>query len=133
MTKSYIEAIEEAFKDPFNFNTEKMEAVVAETVEYLKDLKERFESDDPMVREKAKEMALEVQEGLAKQVEHLCKTTGLDMAQLTDLASTQVAADQQEQLAEADKKFEAIFSKNDVEPAAKPARFNRSKKINLVG
>lgn len=131
MTNTYLKTVEEMFEDLGGFTPDKMQALIGETMEYFTDLQARFGSEDAEVREKALNMAKEVQKGLEKQIESICKKAGFEPSELASVISAQVGAPQADLLSEAEKRFSTVFGEQEAPTEVKKAR--KSNKIKLVG
>jgi hypothetical protein len=132
MTESYIKMVEEIFSDVSAITEEKVEAFIAQTAEYLKDLQERLASGDEKVQKGAMDAAAAVQAGLGKQIEALLAMVGASASELAELADSSMSEEQKEMIEKAKKQFS--FAEDKAEKSTPKSIFKRkSNKIRLVG
>lgn len=83
---SLTKQLEDTFGNLENFAPEKLDGLLAETMQLFRYIQGKMESSDPSDREEAAQVALELKEALEKQALSLCEAIGMDPAQLTAFA-----------------------------------------------
>ncbi len=131
MTKDYLEALKETFESPQEFTPEKLQKLIQETMDYFREMQEKFASKDPAVRDAAMKAALEMKVALEAQMESICKLTGLDPAQLSSFAedTSRMSASEKEAFDQVKKQLNQLRPVANAHEAFK----KRAPKFNLAG
>ena len=93
MSNNYLSLLNEMFDGQgASLNEEKLKTLIDETLAFFRDIKGKFESEDPKKREEALGQASEMKSALQSKVGDLCEQMGLDPTQLAALFENPVNA-----------------------------------------
>jgi hypothetical protein len=86
MSTQYFDTLKTFVSKGKAASAEDMKGLVGETLAFVQGIKDKLQSSDPDVREKAMQEAKDAQKALESQVQGLCQEYGVDPEKLNEMA-----------------------------------------------